>query len=207
MSKNRWIGLTGVLAAVSIVGLVMFLIASKKQSRETVQNVSPSATSPSTSDETSAAVTYKDPIGLSFEYPRGLSVVDQTPDDSAYYTLLLLKNTKGEMMKLTVKDVEASSLAQWMTSSESTIKADATLVGPVQLAGMSASQYRQSGKLITLALDSHILYELVGPADDGFWSRVHDTLVTTFVFEKPEQPAVGSSASENTTVEPEEIVE
>ena len=137
-------------------------------------------------------LTYKDESGFSFGYPKGIKVSDVTPADEEYYSQLKL--SKGdEFLTISVKDAKTSGYE------------NSSLVGAVSLAGMPAKQYAQGGKLITVAIDSGVVYLIEGLKDGDYWEDVQNTVALSFTL--AEKTSTSGSGDENTIYEEEEVVE
>ncbi len=87
------------------------------------------------------------------------------------------------------------------------------MVGAVALAGIPAKQYAQGGKLITVAIDSGVIYLIEGPAspsqggpkDGGEWEEVQNLIVSSFAL--TEKAAASGATDENVIYEEEEVIE
>jgi len=147
-----------------------------------------------TKEKTTADLTYQDESGFSFGYPKGVKITDVTPDDDQYYSQLEI--TKGDnKITISVKDAK-----------EGFSSGQATLVGAVSLAGMSAKQYASGGQLITAAFDKGVLYLIEGPKDAGFWEDVQNLIASSFSVGPP-QAATADSSGDNAIYEEEEVIE
>lgn len=207
MSKKQWlIGGAVLLVFTSVVTGILF--AAKKNQRS-----AGSLTSPSTELPGSPAQ-YADPSGFSFQYPKTLTIVDETPPDDAYYSLLILKST-GESIKmtLTVKDTLYKTVEDWLRKDPEAPK-NAAALGSIAIGGATGTQYSENGKLLTVAVDQGVVYRIESIKDGGFWERAHRQIVSTFALSDPNtqaKNAQGSSSSapsgNNTVYETEEVVQ
>lgn len=92
---------------------------------------------------------YIDSSGFSFKYPKNVEIEDVTPDDTAYYTeLLLSKNLMS--LKITVKDITQETIDAWIKDSKD--YKNAKFSKTISLDGVEAKQYTTFTKLITLLL-------------------------------------------------------
>jgi len=146
-------------------------------------------------------LTYTSDAGFSFKYPKGIKVTDVTPSGDEYYTVLSLKGSGGEAT-ITAKDTLYKTLDDYLKS----LNPKPVLSGAVTLGGISAKQYSQSAKLFTFAIDKGVLFQIESPKDNGYWEKVQDTVVTSFVF-KGQNESSAASQDSNAIYEEEEIVE
>lgn len=153
---------------------------------------------------------YKDGSGFSFKYPSSLTVADVTPSAKEYYSMLSLTKD-AQSGRITVKDTTYKNLDDWLAKSGD-IPAKSTLVGAVNLGGVSARQYKVDTKLVTAGIDQGVLYLLDTPAgsvSSTYWDDVHNLIVTSFAFTTASSSGSsgsGSSGSSDVTYE-EEVVE
>lgn len=142
----------------------------------------------------SGDASYEDESGFSFKYPQAIKVTDVTPDDETFYSELNL--TKGNE-KLVISVYDSKSLPDY---------SQAKLVGAVSLGGFSAKQYSLDQKLVTIALDSGVVYLIEGPKDDGYWEEVQNLVVSSFFLTGKSTPDQGTFSGE-VIYEEEEVIE
>lgn len=201
MSKARPILL---LAGVLIAGvLTAFGIIFFKSQKEPLVSLPQIQKSPASPTVVEAEETYRDEAGFSFGHPKNIKVSDITPDEAAYYSKLSLKK-EGKELIISAKDTKYKNPEDWLNKDA---PEDASLVGAVSLGGVSAKQYASDGKLWTVAADQGVLYLIEGPKDNGFWEGLHELLVSTFSFSKPEQATGGASSDNSAIYEEEEVIE
>lgn len=193
-----------VVLALLVLGIVVVLAGVRILARKESTTPQPSLAAPSSSaEEVKAEEFFEDEAGFSFGHPTGLEVRDVTPEDGVHYTLLELL-AGGEKMTVSAKDTKYKSLDEWIQmSGESPV--GATLIGAVSLDGVAARQYEYGGKLLTLAVDKNVFYQIESLKDAGFWEEVHGLFVDTFAFATPE-PSTGASGG-NVIYEPETVIE
>lgn len=200
MSKRGWI-ISGIIVLASAIGFAVatyFISAGRQNNQMTSPQTKPTSLTP-LAVPTEASVSeqiYEDSSGFSFKYPGGLTVSDQTPDDNVHYSLLYLKNQTGETTRIRVKDKEKEA------------PPDSRPSKTLNLAGMKAEYYETPAKLTTLAVNQNILYEIVSP-NTPYWQKVHQGVVESFTIgSAPAGSKQGSSSpADNTTYEPEQVVE
>lgn len=216
MSKKQWV-MTGAVLLVFASVVTGILFAAKKNQRSAGSLTSPVTEPPSPAPDSggqpSATARYADPSGFSFQYPKALAVVDETPPDDAYYSRLTLKST-GESMKMTliVKDTPYKTAEKWLRKDPEAPK-NATTLGPITIGDTSGTQYSENGKLLTVAIDQGVIYRIESIKDGGFWERAHGQIVSTFALSDPNaqaksaQGSSGTSSGNNTVYETEEVVQ
>lgn len=172
-----------------------------------VNRISLSPTAKTTTQETDIKgdKVYKDESGFSFKYPEDITIKDVTPEDDSYYSVLSLKK-EGKELKISTRDTNYKTVDKWLEK-EVTSPEGASVVGATSLGGLSAKQYSDGEKLWTVAIDQGVLYSIVGPKDAGYWEKLHDLIVSSLSFSKPEQTGSGSSSDRSAVYEEEEVVE
>lgn len=122
---------------------------------------------------------YIDSSGFSFKYPKNVEIEDVTPDDTAYYTeLLLSKNLMS--LKITVKDITQETIDAWIKDSKD--YKNAKFSKTISLDGVEAKQYTTFTKLITIAVKDKVLYLIEGAKDNGFWEDTQNIIASTLFF-------------------------
>lgn len=192
MSKKTLIIISAVLLViVAAAGGVYLASRYRKSTSESPASFFP-ATNPFVAKEED--VSYYDESGFSFQYPQSFKISDETPEDSSYYTLLVLSKD-DQSIKITVKD-----------TADKKTDALGDLLGALTLDNISAKQYKKGNNLITAAIDQGVLYSIEGPKDGGYWEEVQGKIASTFKFGKQETQAQEVTSNDNTTYE-EEVVE
>lgn len=194
MSKNSWIAVA--VAFVLSIGVTFSIIKLRQPSPKPLG--SPITSLPNPSPSASTDKVYQDQSGFSFKYPSDLTVSDDTPDDNVHYSRLKLKSGDGTMMQLTIKDISYDSVDSW---SQQELKSSAP-DGSLDFGNMPAKQFRLTGRLVTAAVESKILYQLQSP-DTDYWQKIHTQIAGSFG--SPESAA--EAAVPDTVYEAEEIVE
>jgi len=192
MSKKTLI-IVGAVVLVIVAAAVGIYIASRyqKSTPESPSSFFPVTNPFAVKEEDSS---YNDESGFSFMYSKSLKIEDTTPEDNAYYSVLILSKD-GQRIIITVKD-----------TTDKKINVDGELLGALSLDGVSAKQFQKGESLVTAAIDQGVLYLIEGPKDDGFWEEAQNKIASTFKFGKQETTIVGTGGSDNTSYE-EEIVE
>ncbi|MBI3289831.1 hypothetical protein HYZ78_00360 [Candidatus Microgenomates bacterium] len=148
---------------------------------------------------------YQDESGFSFKYPKGAEVKDVTPEDSEYYSVLEISHaqTRG-IISISIRDTQSSSISDWV---EKNLK-EPKLLGAVSLGNIQAKQYEfssEGAKLVTVAVDKGIIYEINSPGGNDFWEESLNLLLSSFVFGL--ERAEPQTAGDLVIYEEEEIVE
>lgn len=155
-------------------------------------------------------LTFSDPSGFSFKYPKSLSFSLVTPLANSYYSHLEA-TTSGKPDKATiiVESTIVKSIADYKkTNTQIPKNAIST-----KLADLDALEYNDTKSHITQAIDQGVLITLTTPlTDKAFWEPIHRTLVSTFIFVAPSpEPASSGSSSgsgeEDVVFEGEETIE
>ncbi len=185
---------------VSVAGGYLFISSRGKNAGSDTGSIKPA----DKKDEVKAGFTYQDESGFSFGYPKGIKVTDVTPDDEIYYSKLDL--TKGkDVLTISLMDTKAKSIDEWVKNETS--YENSALVGATSLAGISAKQYVNQGKMLTLAIDSGVLYFIESLKDSGYWEDVQNIVVSSFKLIENDLTSGSGSAVDNAIYEQEELVE
>lgn len=202
MSKKYGVGL-GVTALVIVISFAVFFLNRGK----TAAPQSPSVSGQKEEEKE----TFLDESGFSFNYPKSVTVSDETPDDDAYYSLLeVTKDNNPKGISITLRDTKFDNLDKWVKSGKD-IPSDAALVGATSFAGFSAKQYTTDNKLWTAAIDKGVLYLIEAQKDADFWEKTNDLIVSTFALVQPkaatEKTGGGAAGGGNVVYEVEEVIE
>lgn len=200
MSKSKISTIIFLLVIAGIATGVLFVYKPVKQ-----LSLSPTAKTTTQEIGIKSDKVYKDESGFSFKYPEDLIIKDVTPEDNSYYSVLSLKK-EGKELKISMQDTTYKTPDKWLEK-EVVSPEGVSVVGATSLGGLSAKQYSDGEKLWTVAIDQGILYSIVGPKDGRFWEKLHDLVVSTLAFSKPEQPAGGTGSGGGAIYEEDEVVE
>jgi len=203
-----------ILATVGILGYVVYS-SKKKESAGKINTpvVETIVTSPSTSQVDLKK--YMDEVGFSFFYMKEVEVKPLVISDNTVYSMLELtsKNNPGKVT-IIAKTSFLKTVDDWFKSDVKDIK-------KLKLADLEARQIEQEGKIVTVALDQGVLFEITVDYKENknFWSEVNNKIIASFVFELPEAPSTtinsnnggvensGASGDEDVIYEGEEVVE
>lgn len=202
----------------SILALSLFIIISSSQNKPIPTNFNQPARNASHSDSggsqpvstNSALLTYSDPSGFSFKYPKSLSFSPITPLANSYYSHLEA-TTSGKPDKVTI--IIESTIVKSIADFKKTNTQIPKNVISTKLADLDALEYNDTKSHITQAIDQGVLITLTTPlTDKTFWEPIHRTLVSTFKFVTPSQETTSSSSSsgsgeEDVVFEGEETIE
>lgn len=152
---------------------------------------------------------YEDWSGFKFDYPNILTVKEVELDNPQVYSSLEISGADGKRLTVRVSDTQAANLIDWQKSfnqQNSVRKIDQTSLA--NLPGLKL-QFGAPEMFLTVAIDSGIIYEVQSTADDGFWDRTHNDLVTSWQFTNTatSQPASAEAPAGEAVTLVEEIVE
>ncbi|GEM_PF-3381847 len=209
MSKRGWL-ISGIIVLTAAIGFAAatYFISGSRQKTPLVSPENKASTLAPLAVPTGVPSdqVYEDSSGFSFKYPGELTVSDQTPDDTIHYSLLYLKNQAGETTRIRVKDVTYPTLDQWAAKEKEVVAGTKPSKTSI-LSGLKADYYETATKMITVAINQNILYEIVSPNTPG-WKKIHQDFVSGFTLGAV---AAGNSKNspqaDNTVYEAEEVVE
>jgi hypothetical protein len=200
MSKNKLLIAGGIILTLVLAFATGIYFFSRKSTSSPNSQPQPFAgllNQDDKEEEINASETYIDSAGFSFKYPENIKISDDTPVDDSYYTLLTLNY---QNKKLTISAMDS-------TDTKIVAPTGSDLIGASKLSTISANQYEDSSNLYTIALDKGVLYTIKSPKD-SYWDSLHNTIVSSFVFEgQVANSGSGSAAASDTIYEAEEIVE
>ncbi len=204
-----------VVATVGILGYVVYSSKKKESARKiNIPVVETIVTSPSTSQV--GLKKYMDEVGFSFFYMKEVEVKPLVVSDNTVYSMLELtsKNNPGK--------VTIIAKTSFLKTVDGSFKNDVKDIKKLKLADLEARQIEQEGKIVTVALDQGVLFEITVDYKESknFWSEVNNKIIASFVFELPEAPSTtinsndggsiensGASGDEDVIYEGEEIIE
>jgi len=153
---------------------------------------------------------YKDPAGFKFSYPADSKVEVIYKKDPDYYSSLKLSDSKLDAsLTIEVTSTEYKSLEDWLKNN----KEISNNSKDITLAGLPAKEIISNNKKLTVAVDTETLITITvnySRENEPYWNEANNTVVSTFAFELPENPAdaTGSeSAGEDVVFEGEEVIE
>jgi hypothetical protein len=205
MTKKKIFLIAGIIIGVIIVSITLFFNRQRLFFPKKVQNQTEVSVSPTPKEE---LVTWDDPAGFSFQYPKGLTVDKHDEDQENYAHVELTSPTHKGRVIVWGKDTTATTIAQWLKNEKSlkdAVSVDTTLGGNEAKKVMVKVPIK---KQITATLDEDILVmvetELV---EEEFWQSVNDTIVGNFSFitnQKDETTGGDSGAFDQPPVEADE---
>ena len=189
--KGKIIIAAGFLLAV-IAGFFIF---------RTIQHDSKSSVKVSSSPNTTAQSAkstvikeYTDPAGFKFSYPSSVSISQKNITNTKTYSSLEASSS-STLGSITIEAVASDSLTL------DPILKSQTNVTDISLADLKAKQYKEKGKIITLALDKGVLFTITVSSGENvqFWDEVNKKIISTFTFAPPEETQIQSDADTTTT--------
>lgn len=205
--KNKKVLLL-IVAGVMIGGLGGGMYLWSKQAKTEVPSMV--ITGPTPTDAPVELVTWSDPAGFSFQYPKDADINSHDEDTVNYaHVELTHKNHPGSVI-VWMKDLPAPDLAGWIKKETRFFGAS---VLDTTLGGKPAKKIlvTDPSKMIVVgAIDTDVLVTAEGLlTDDTYWSFVHKGIVDSFVFAqsgaKTGAPSAGDSG--DTAVTEEEVLE
>jgi hypothetical protein len=209
MNKRYVLPLFLIFLFVSVAGAIGFVLVTKQETPVKTEKTTSEESLPSTDNTSSnnveASKTYTDSSGFSFGYPNGFVATDVTPDDPTFYSKVSVSNST-DVVTVSLFDTKAKTIAAWI--SQGPYKAT-TLSGAIPFGTLTASQYKDSSSLLTVALKDGILY-LIESKNTPSLDQIHTLIASSF-----SQGATQSSSSSTSSsapaadevIEPEEVVE
>lgn len=198
MSKKYFV--VGIVLAVIVLGSIggYFVFKGNTQSdlNDFSQTNSQSYMADSSAQFNDPLISYSDPSGYSFSYPKTMDVKDVTPSDNDYYSAVELSKGNNSL-KI---DIKTGNIDPYKNDKSS------KLVGSTSLAGISTNQYQVGDRLVSVAIDQGVLYVFDGPKDSGYFEDAQGKIISSFKFAGQASAGSGSAADSNTIYE-EEVVE
>lgn len=146
-------------------------------------------------------VLYEDWSGFKFTYPDILTVKEVELDNPNIYSSLEISGSDAKRLIVRVADTQIANLIDWQKTfnqQNSIRKIDQTTLADLPALRL---QYGAPEMLLTVAIDSGIIYQIESLADDGFWNRTHEDLVASWKFTNTGgADSAGASSSQNDTI-------
>jgi len=199
MTKKKILIIAGILIGCISVSIILFFNRQRIFSQKKVQKTTEMSASLTPKEE---VVTWDDPAGFSFQYPKGLSM-DKHDEDQENYAHIELTSAdhKGRVI-IWAKDTTATTIAQWLKNEKSLEEATSI---DTTLGGNEAKKIivkEPKVKQITATLDEDIVVVVETELDDEeFWQNVNDTIVGSFRFSTTQKEGTSGGAS-TTSEEP-----
>lgn len=200
MQGKYWVVAGLILLFTTVAGGVfLFLGQSHKQ-----KVISPEASLPSISPTPTVAVlaTWTDPAGFTFQYPNDLTINKHEEDNDSYaHVELSSPNHPGGIIVWAVDAKNGVSDADsWVKQEKSFAHAN---VLDTTLGGVTAKKIlipAPEKKLIVGTVRDSIVFFIDGTLiDSDYWSKVHDTITSSFAFNGEDAPKQAQTSQSNTT--------
>ena len=193
MTKKKILIIAGIFIGLISVSIILFFSRQRIFSQKKVQKTTEVSASLTPKEE---VVTWDDPAGFSFQYPKGLSM-DKHDEDQENYAHIELTSAdhKGRVI-VWAKDTTATTIAQWLKSEKSLEEATSidTTLGGNEAKKIIVKEPKK--KQITATLDEDIVVIVETELDDEeFWQRVNDTIVGSLTFSTSQKDETAGSAS------------
>jgi hypothetical protein len=154
---------------------------------------------------------YLDASGFSFSYPDDLTIEKKDEPDKTTYSLLELQSDDiSGLISIHVADSTSASVDAILKKNKDLT---GTSVKKVRLAGLDARQYTLNDQMITLALDTGVLFTLTAHMQENkpYWQQAYSKIIESFAFTPTPvgdtSVAPDSGGEEEVIFEGEEIVE
>lgn len=147
------------------------------------------------------AALYEDWSGFKFTYPDILTVKEVELDNPRVYSSLEISGADAKRLTVRVADTEIANLTDWQkdfNQQNSIRKIDQTALADLPALRL---QYGAPEMLLTVAINSGVIYQIESLADDGFWNRTHEDLVSSWQFTN----MAGADAAETPSSQSETI--
>lgn len=128
-------------------------------------------------------VVYTDWAGFSFEHPDNLTIEELEVDDKTVYSSLELTAVDEKKLTLKIANSRFKDLEAWKESFEAVnVVISLRDVYWVDIPGLQVV-YGAPKKLLTVAVEDGVLYQLESPTDEGgFWDETHQLILNSFEF-------------------------
>lgn len=147
--------------------------------------------------------TWNDPAGFSFQYPKELSLNKHDEDNQNYAHLEFTNKDNPGNLIVWAKDTTAADSAAWVKADKRFTEGN---IIDTTLGGLLAKKAIIDKMLVTGTVDDGIVFTIESTSEDsGYWSKVHDTIASSFKF-----TPVGGASSGGAPEEPvdeEEIIQ
>lgn len=208
MSKKWIIVIIFVVIAIGagILGAIFLIQNNKSQTSKETGSLSDSLSKIIPQAKKEAVLKkHTDEAGFSFSYPDTVTVVDNTPEEGNYYSLLNL--SQGSIKAtISLEDTKAKTVEEYLKSNSK--YANLTLSGATSFGGISAKEYEDQSSKYIFAIDQGVLYIFEYPNNEE-WIEVFDKIIETFAFKGEEKTTTSqkSAPAESVIYEEEEVIE
>ncbi len=206
MNAKRLLIIAGVVVMILLAGGVYIW-----QSRRAFQQGETPEISSDNPQAPEELLTWEDPAGFSFQYPKGVEIDKHDEDQDNYaHVELTHKDHKGSIV-LWVKDAPLGieDAASWVKKEKAFRGANIldTTIGGQQ--GKKVLVSTPANKLyVGTVFDDLLWYVETTPQDSAYWDIAHETIINSYAFTPLEQPAAGGSVGGgDEEVDEEEVVE
>ncbi len=188
--KNFIVAVIGILIALSI----FVLVKNSNTIRKSVSPISEKKPIPSPTPTDKNLLTFTDPSGFEFHYPKELSVKKKDLLNARLYSSLELSST-GSAETITIQGEESSlnTIDDWFKGTNKTSVFGE--IKKIKLADLDARQFQANNSKTTIALDQGVLFTLTTNAKkESVLLKTYDTVIKSFKFIQP-SPAIQNSSS------------
>ncbi|MBU1323043.1 hypothetical protein KKE48_02670 [Patescibacteria group bacterium] len=134
--------------------------------------------------EKGKTLTYEDTSGFSFDYPSDLTVQEIELENNTVYSSLELLGSEPGKLTIRISDTQYPDLKTWQKDLET--KEVINEVRPVNWDDLTAVEFSYGAPKLrkTAAVDSKVIYELEAPADNGYWDKIRESILSSLKFDQ-----------------------
>lgn len=134
--------------------------------------------------EKGKTLTYEDTSGFSFDYPSDLTVQEIELENNTVYSSLELLGSEPGKLTIRISDTQYPDLKTWQKDLET--KQVINEVRPVNWDDLTAVEFSYGAPKLrkTAAVDSKVIYELEAPADNGYWDKIRESILSSLKFDQ-----------------------
>lgn len=179
MSKIKF-GIIGLIVIV-VSGVGFWLVKPKEKDSFVEKEISIKQAQP----EPLKDLSYEDSSGFSFMYQSDLKIQEVEIDDKTVYSSLEITGSQPGKLTLRISDTNFTNLNDWLKNFEG--KNIITDLRNDHWADLMTTEFTYGVPKLrkTTAIENKILYSLEAPADDGYWDKIRELILTSFKFDTP----------------------
>ncbi len=200
MRKRILLGSLVLIITVAIGTGVFFAIKKNQQGTSSTPEATISPTPPP-----SDLLTWDDPAGFTFVYPKGVSIDKHDEDGENYAHVEITHKDHPGSVIVWAKDTTAADVKAWVTTEKQFKGATVidTTLGSQPAKKISLPQ----DKLIVGTVFDELLFMVdVTSTDKEYWTGVGDSIVNSFTF-KPLESSASGDGSAGEAVDEEEVLQ
>jgi hypothetical protein len=203
---KRLLVVLAVVIIISAAGGGIYILSGKSQTPV----VSPQGESTVTpTPQTVEKLTWTDPAGFTFEYPKDITVNKHDEDQVNYAHIELTHKDNPGVIIIWAKDTTAADGAGWVKSEKSLTGGtvfDTSLGG---IAGKKVLLTAPKKVVVSAVVDEGVVFYVEGMFDaSDYWTKTYDMITASFSFSTEKQQGAGAAGSQDEqSVDEEEVIE